>query len=176
MSRPDPELRLCACGCGASTPVAAKTITRLGHVAGQPRPYVPGHGSRRSDPQWEVAPNGCWLWRWSTNNKGYGRIRVDGAEWLAHRYVYTRQRGPIPPELELDHLCSNRRCVNPDHLEAVPHRVNCRRGRRAILGPGGALAIKLAAATTTLSHRAIAEMVAIDHRTVGRVIGGQRWA
>lgn len=72
----------------------------------------------------------CWLWTGSLDAKGYGRIRPDGSRRFkrAHRIAYEFLKGPIPEELELDHLCRNHRCVNPDHLEPVTHRENTLRG------------------------------------------------
>jgi len=50
-----------------------------------------------------------------------------GRTVYVHRYLYPLAKGPIPPDLELDHLCGNKRCCNPDHLEAVTHGENMRR-------------------------------------------------
>jgi hypothetical protein len=50
-----------------------------------------------------------------------------GRTVYVHRYLYLLAKGPIPSGLELDHLCGNKRCCNPDHLEAVTHRENMRR-------------------------------------------------
>lgn len=76
--------------------------------------------------------DGCWEWQGHTNRPdGYGRIDVVNREtYVVHRVVYVMLRGPIPDGLSLDHLCRNTRCVNPDHLEAVTHLVNVRRGLR----------------------------------------------
>ena len=70
----------------------------------------------------------CWLWSGRINAAGYGNVGYKGKYHLAHRVVYEIFRGKIPDGLCLDHLCRNRRCVNPAHLEPVTHRVNILRG------------------------------------------------
>lgn len=70
--------------------------------------------------------SGCWLWTGALSC-GYGVIGVNGRSMRAHRWSYERDKGPIPPELEIDHLCRVKCCVNPDHLEAVTHSVNISR-------------------------------------------------
>lgn len=59
---------------------------------------------------------------------GYGQIRLDNKTFLVHRVAYVMYHGLIPKGLELDHLCRNRKCYNPEHLEAVSHKENVRRG------------------------------------------------
>lgn len=74
-------------------------------------------------------PNsGCWLWEAGWSSRGYGVFWVEQFEYKAHRIVYIIVKGSIPKGLELDHLCRNKCCCNPDHLEAVPHLVNVQRG------------------------------------------------
>lgn len=75
----------------------------------------------------DITEDGCWLWRGRLNRIGYGFCYADGRMQMAHRVVYERLVGPIPPELELDHLCRVRACVNPDHVEPVTHSENIRR-------------------------------------------------
>ena len=75
---------------------------------------------------------GCWIWQAGSNGIGYGafHIKRDG-EWtkiLAHVYCYQVHKGPVPNGLELDHLCRNPPCVNPQHLEPVTKQVNVIRG------------------------------------------------
>lgn len=80
-----------------------------------------------------IVGEGCWLWAGCINPvSGYGQfsMRVDGKthSLVAHRLTYELFVGPIPSWAEIDHLCRVRACVRPDHLEAVSHSVNVRRG------------------------------------------------
>ena len=72
----------------------------------------------------------CWLWD-KSGRYGYGRFCAGARPYRtvhAHRWAYEALIGPIPEGLELDHLCRNRACVNPVHLEPVSHQVNVLRG------------------------------------------------
>lgn len=86
-------------------------------------------------PKVEPEPmSGCWLWSGALDEKGYGRIGEGGRGGRilrAHRVVYEALVGPIPEGLTIDHLCRNRACVNPDHLEPVASKTNTMRGRGA---------------------------------------------
>ena len=77
--------------------------------------------------------SGCWLWTAGVDEKGYGLFRVNGITHRAHRYAFKAVKGPIPEGYMIDHTCSVRCCVNPDHLEAVTGQENAmrtvRRGR-----------------------------------------------
>jgi hypothetical protein len=70
----------------------------------------------------------CWLWTAYCNRAGYGRYWHESVQQMAHRVSYEVLVGPIPPGLELDHLCRVTNCVNPSHLESVTHKVNVERG------------------------------------------------
>ncbi len=71
----------------------------------------------------------CWLWTQKPAATGYGDFRAGRRlRWSAHRYSYELYVGPIPDDLVLDHLCRNRICVNPTHLELVTNEENLRRG------------------------------------------------
>lgn len=72
--------------------------------------------------------NGCWIWQRAINKvTGYSHISAYGKSTTAHRLSYRLFKGEIPEGTEIDHLCRVRACCNPDHLEAVTHRVNLER-------------------------------------------------
>lgn len=70
---------------------------------------------------------GCWEWQGAHTRDGYGMLRIENRAISSHRYSYTTLVGPIPEGLEIDHLCRNRNCCNPEHLEPVTRSENLRR-------------------------------------------------
>ena len=92
----------------------------------------------------EKTEDGCWLWTGATIPKGYGAIKIDGRMELVHRVAYQLTYGPIPEGKQVDHTCHtkdctakaleclHRRCINPEHLEAVTSHENTLRGRAVI--------------------------------------------
>lgn len=78
----------------------------------------------------EALSDGCWRWKgYLRRHDGYGDFKVGRRSYLAHRISYEAFIGAIPSGFQLDHLCRNRWCVNPWHLEPVTNRENCLRGR-----------------------------------------------
>ncbi len=78
--------------------------------------------------KFRVSEKECWEWTANISPNGYGKFWWDGQKGCAHDFSYTYFKGAIPQGLEPDHLCRNRSCVNPDHLELVTRSENNRRG------------------------------------------------
>lgn len=140
------------------------------------------------------APGGCWLWKASKNNKGYGMFCVRSWGYqhkqLAHRLCYADQVCPIPKGALLLHSCDNPSCVNPAHLRVGSHRENVadmdQRGRRisntpkgaencnAILTDGQVIALRkdyISGAT----HAELAKRYGISVRSVPDYTGSRSW-
>jgi hypothetical protein len=82
----------------------------------------------------KTRPSDCIVWTGALNSRGYGCFAIQGKSHLAHRVAYEDAHGPIPDGMTIDHLCSQKRCVNPDHLEVVTRGENNRRGHSLEVG------------------------------------------
>ncbi|GAB3776674.1 hypothetical protein GCM10027600_42800 [Nocardioides ginsengisegetis] len=103
----------------------ARGLCRL-HYERATRGYVPRTPASPLD-SWFEKTKGCWIWKGHITRYGYGQLRGK----KAHRLVYEAMVGPIPEGLVIDHLCRNRACVNPEHMEPVTNEENLDRGARS---------------------------------------------
>lgn len=158
---------LCFCGCGETTgrsPRGCSKYRRGDHFC-----WIRGHSLHPAE-FWTVdEETGCWNWH-SANGLGYGVITIKRRGWLAHRWVYEQRVGPIPDGLQLDHLCRNRRCVNPEHLEPVTQAENTRRGLATKLTAEQVAEIRAAGGPL----RPLAERFGVDPSTICHIRKGRK--
>lgn len=113
--------------------------------------------------------SGCWEWINVLSSNGYGQFSLDGKNYNAHCVSYRHFKGEYESNLELDHLCRNKVCVNPDHLEPVTHRENMLRGN-------GWAARNAAKTHCPSGHAYTAEnIVPVKHGKRCRICRAARW-
>lgn len=100
-------------------------------IASKPATSISAMTEREVAEFWARSARGgkseCWRWTLKLD-RGYGRCSIRGHTFRAHRVAFILERGEIPGDLVLDHLCRNRACVNPWHLEPVDIKTNVMRG------------------------------------------------
>lgn len=165
-------MSLCHCGCGLATKLATHSDPKHGVKRGDPRKFVAGHCKPvLKDPMkmYVVNDGGCWVWTGDIQ-RGYARL----AGRLMHREMYRRIKGEIPEGLQLDHLCRNTACVNPDHLEPVEQKENVRRGNVARLTVCDVMDIcqRLKRGESCTS---IARLLSVNRGTISRIKSGHNW-
>lgn len=127
--------------CGADRPLSEfgprydtadgkRTVCRPCDAARKPQPSADGPSPHLAARFWaKVDRSGeCWVWKAGQTTNGYGKFGDTGRTWRAHRWSYELEVGHIPEGKDLDHLCRNRLCVRPDHLEPVTRLENVQRG------------------------------------------------
>ena len=117
-----PKQRFCGKSCARSKNTIGTILLEL--VIREPENLESRHE--------KCPPTGCWHSGRKPMKIGYSQINIQGHLCYVHRLVYEHFRGPIDPNLELDHLCRNPICANPDHLEPVTHAENSKRGNTGL--------------------------------------------
>lgn len=132
----------CHCGCGEPTGLADRTSDKLGWTKGEPKKFLNGHNRRHGSEDYVEEDRGhstpCWVWQRWVAAKGHG-MKYDPrtkTKRQAHLVYYEQAVGEVPAGFELDHLCEQYTCVNPQHLQPVTHAENVRRGKAATLNWG----------------------------------------
>jgi hypothetical protein len=165
---------LCECGCGERTLLAMRNRAGRG-LKGQPLRFLPGHNAARNADAYTVEDRGyttpCWIWAGTITNQGYPVRRVKYVTQRMHRVYYERANGSILDDLPLDHLCRNRACVNPEHLELVTTAENVRRGALTTLTDGQVAEIRASDEMGTV----LAARYGVHPNTVYHVRKGRTW-
>lgn len=113
----------------------------------------------------------CWIWQKWRNAKGYGSKHYKGKTCRAHRAYYEMEHGEIPEGMDLDHLCRQRSCVRPSHLEPVTCAENQRRRARFTQEQ----ADKLRSLYGEMGQEKLAKKFGISRRYVRDILSGKCW-
>lgn len=128
----------------------------------------------KDDDYYEVNNNNCWIFKGGLC-KGYGVIERFGKTMSAHRYFYIKYKGNIQNKLQIDHLCRNTKCVNPEHLEVVTHTENMRRIISNKISKELSDKIRILYKKSDYSQREIGLMYDVHQSHISRIISNKRW-
>jgi hypothetical protein len=176
----------CWCGCRQKTTIPSDTDRSNWKIKGLPRLFLKGHAtSLKGNPEYEERNCGfrsdCWIWMQGRGSVGryglqYGTARRPGEDIpiSSQRLMYERHVGDVPEGYDIDHLCRITLCCNPDHLEAVTHEENVRRGKNTRLTPEGVRRMFV------LRHEGwtfqqIADEYEICQAHAFKIIAGKKW-
>jgi hypothetical protein len=151
---------------------AYREANREKHIAYCRNYWRKHHPPKPQKPFYEVEESGCWNWLKYRNGEGYGVAWHEGRTILAHRFYYENKYGFVPKGLELDHLCRNRGCVNPDHVEPVTHLENLLRGKKTKLTPQIVQRIR----TSTLSGADLGRLYSVTAECIYAIRKGRTWS
>jgi len=131
----------------------------------------------KNDHNYIINKEGCWIFgKGKSYDNGHRPIiRRMGIGMTAARYFYLKYKGNIPKGYEIDHLCFNGRCVNPDHLEAVSHTENIRRRRISKMNYSKVKKIRLLYKTGKYLQIELAKIFGIDQPNISKIINYERW-
>lgn len=116
----------------------------------------------------------CWVWQRGKTGAGYGVLHINRKGFLAHRIAYAVFVDEIPTGKMIDHLCRNRACVNPDHLEIVTNTENQRRGNAAKLTAQDVEMIKTRALDGVSQH-SIAAAFGVHQSSISKIVNNKTW-
>lgn len=167
----------CACGCWQKTSFNKHSDAYAGYEAGTYMKYVTGHQTRQSGSMFEYVNAGyktpCWIWNLGLNRGGYAVIYSNGKSNSGHKHFYELVNGPVPDGLHLDHLCRNRACVRPDHLDTVTPNVNVLRGSNTRITESQIQEMKALYAAGK-RKREIARLFGLGEAHTGAILNGKK--
>lgn len=171
----------CKCGCGQPTPMSDQGETKRGYIRNKPHKYAFSHNRGIATTERFYVPDpqtDCWNWqRHISDGYGVAVVTENGKKrnWKAHILYYTLCVGDVPEGLVLDHTCRNTKCVNPEHLEAVSHVDNVRRGKNVKITVEIAKEIRELHAAGKGGYRTIAKLFSISWPQVAKIVKRQSW-
>ena len=174
----------CHCGCGEKTTVITDSRysgPAAGRYLGMPIAFISGHSRRLSPVEYIVEDRGyktpCWVWQRNLNPKGYGtKGKGDGTKGTVatHIWYWENKFGKVPEGKQLDHLCRQRSCCNPEHLEPVTNAENTQRGLTAVVSPDEVISIR-SMVSGGMRQTDVARRLGISRAIVHGIISGRTW-